>query len=139
MDIPQIEAEKAKEDLELYLNEPMIGGDPVRRRELFNRVMVARRTEGREDLLPSKEEVLGEQKKAMEAEIREKVIAELIQKGIIPPPPPPPGLPGMPPQGPGIPAPAAAPGLPVGPPMPGAPPGAVGLPPVNNLPPTVGV
>ncbi len=137
---PEIEFMKAVKWWELLSNEPMVGGDKVRRRELLNRLMMAGRIQGREDLLPPKPEVEAQQEKDMMAQAEQKVMQELIAKGILPPPPmggpgvpgaqglpPPPGPGGMPP-GPGGPPPGA------GVPMPGAPPGAVGLPPLPNLP-----
>jgi hypothetical protein len=132
---PEVEAKKALDIVAVLSKYPAVVQDPMRMRELFNRYLIAARIEGREDLIPSKEEVLGEKQKAMEAEIREKIMGELVAKGIIPPPPPPGGLP--PPQLPI--APAVAPGLPMGVPMPGAPGGAPGLPPMNDLPAPVGV
>ncbi len=133
MENPEVESKKALDIVGVLSKYPAVVQDPMRMRELFNRYLIAARVEGREDLIPSKEEVLGEQKKVEEAAMREKIMGELIEKGIIPPPMPP-GAPAgaLPP--PGAP-PAMAPGLPPPLAMPGAPPGAVGLPQVPNLPP----
>lgn len=133
MENPEVESKKALDIVGVLSKYPAVAQDPMRMRELFNRYLVAARVEGREDLIPSKEEVLGEQKKQQEAEMRDKIMNELIQKGVIPPPPPPGAPPGVPPP-PGAP-PATAPGLPPPMPMPGAPPGAAGLPMLPNMPP----
>lgn len=119
---PEIEFSKALKWWEILSKEPMVGGDKARRRELLNRLMLAGRLEGREDLLPPKEEVEAIMEAEREQAIRQKVLSELVAKGLLPPP-----VPGLAP-------PAAAPGLPPALPMPGAPSGAPGLPPISNLP-----
>lgn len=128
MSNPEIEYAKSEKITANLLKDPFISGDPVRRREIYSRYMVAARVEGRDDILPTKAEVTGERDQQLEAAMREKVMGELVAKGIIPPP--------IPPATPGA-IPAAAPGLPPALPMPGAPGGAAGLPPLNNLPPPV--
>lgn len=133
MENPWIELQKAQQWLEMLGQEQMIVGDPMRKRALYEMVMVAGRLQNRAELLPSKEEILGIKQKEAESAVRQKVVQQLLDSGIIPgttfQPPPPAGpmpFPGAPP--------AKAPGLPPAVPLPGAGEGAPGLPPPNNLP-----
>ena len=118
---PEVEFAKALQWFQLLVNEPMVGGDNVRRRELLSRLMLAGRMPNREDLLPPKPEVEAEQQAAMMAEAEKKVIGGLIQKGLLPPPPAPPMGPGMPPPGAGPMPPMPPPGMPGPLPPPGVP------------------
>lgn len=133
MENPWIEFQKATQWLQLLLPEQMITGDPLRKRALYEMVMVAGRLQGREDLLPTKEEILGIKQKEEQSAMRKQVVDKLLAAGIIP------GLENQPPPNlgatpfPGA-APAKAPGLPPATPMPGGQEGAAGLPPPNNLP-----
>lgn len=103
---PEVDLMKVMQWFGEALQDPMIGGDPVRRRELWNRLFVAGRVADKDSLLPPKPEVQEAQMKILEGQAEKKIIGQLIQKGIIPPPPPqlppgsPPGLPpGAPPPG----------------------------------------
>ncbi len=137
MENPEIELKRAKDLAQVLLPDPFISADPFRRREIYNRILVSGRVQGREDLLPSKQEIDGELERERMAAAKEQVMKELIAKGLIPPPPPA-GAGPLPPPTPGA-MPATAPGLPGPLAMPGAPGGAAGLPPVPNLPPMAGV
>lgn len=138
---PEAEFAKLQTWLPLFMKDPMVMSDDMRHRNLLNRVALAARVEGRDELIPSVEEVQGDMKKKLMEEAKAAVMQELIAKGVIPPPPGSgapggPGLPGGAPMGgpggimpppPGAP-PAAGAGVPPAIPMPGAGPGAVGLP-----------
>lgn len=119
---PEIEFAKALQWFTILKEEPQIGADPDKRRNLLNRLMLAGRLEGRDELLPDKQEVEEEKRKKMKEEIIQELVAQgAAIPGVTPPPPPVPPAP-------------LAPGLDQGPAVPGTPGGAVGLPPVNNLP-----
>jgi hypothetical protein len=90
---PEAEMAKAMQWYAVLSKEPMVGGDPVRRRALLNELMLAGRLANRDELLPEKAEVRSEQEKQMMAEAEKKVVANLIKRGIIPPPPVPTGPP----------------------------------------------
>jgi hypothetical protein len=87
---PEVDFAKVKQWFDEALQDPMIGGNPVRRRELWNRLFVAARVADKDVLLPPKPEVEQAQQDAMMKEAEKKVIGDLIKKGVIPPPPPPP-------------------------------------------------
>jgi hypothetical protein len=131
---PEADFDKAMMWFQILSKDPMITSDKMRYRNLLNRLMLAGRLEGREELLPTAAEVSGEKDKELMAAAKEAVMQDLISKGLLPQPPAPGGPPaGLPPGIPGVPA------VPAPPSMPGAPPGAVGLPPVPNLPALNGV
>ena len=143
---PDIECRRAVALHAILRKEPMIDQRPQSVREILNRIMLAGRTEGREKILPSEEEIREEQ-----IEINKEAIKKLLKEQ-----PQDPstqalakaagvsgggGGPGrIPPEvvrtGP---EPAKAPGLPQGQQAaPGAPEGAASLPPIGNLPPVNG-
>lgn len=135
---PEVEFTKAMMWFGILSKDPMVMTDPVRHRNLLNRLALAGRLEGREELIPSVAEVQGEKDEKIKQEAKAELLADLIKKGLLPPP----GPPGMPPAGapgmiPGGGAPSIGPALP---PPPGlasgqtGPGGLAGLPPINNLP-----
>lgn len=83
---PEVEFQKAVQWWGLLQGEPMVGGDPMRRRELLNMVMVSGRLPNRQALLPPKPEVEEMQQKQLEKEAEARVIEKLIKAGVIPPP-----------------------------------------------------
>lgn len=136
---PEVEFGKAMMWFGILSKDPMVMSDPVRHRNLLNRLALAGRLEGRDELIPSKEEVQGEKDQKLKQEAKAELLADLIKKGLLPPPglpgQPPAGLPGMIPGGgapPMIPPPGPGMGVPSGSTGPG---GLAGLPPINNLPP----
>ncbi len=139
---PEVEFAKALQWFQLLVNEPMVGGNPVRRRELISRLMETGRLPNREDLLPSKEEVAAPppppQKPPPEppkvsvsfkADLPPAIALQFAETGNVAPPPPPP--PPMPPVGAGGPQPSGS-GGPIAPMPGGVPPGLL---PPPNLPP----
>lgn len=85
---PEAEFVKAMAWFDKLLPIPEIGGNPTRRRELLNYLMVSGRLPNREALLPPKAEVEAEEKKQLMQEAKKSVILELIKAGVIPPPSP---------------------------------------------------
>lgn len=93
---PEVEFNKAMQWFQVLMPIPDIGGNPIRRRELISRLMVSGRIPNREALLPSNMEAEEAFIKDIEKQAQDKLMADLIKKGILPPPPVPSpvGLPG---------------------------------------------
>lgn len=125
---PEVEFQKAMQWWAILKDEPMVGGDPVRRRELLSELMVSGRLPNREALLPTKEDVMKPppppQKPPppppktsinLKADVPPAIAIQLAETGEVTAPPPPPvpgpGGPGAGLPGPGGPAPQLPPAL----------------------------
>ncbi len=96
---PEVEFQKAMQWWAILKDEPMVGGEPGRRRQLLSDLLVSGRNPSRDALMPSKPEVAEAQKKQADQEAEARVMEKLIRAGVIPPPAPPMGAPPMPPAG----------------------------------------